>query len=220
MYSRPLPKPTPVNENELIDISSDDSNDQSYQHGVKPTNGASTSQKDHDSYGHQHVENYLHNDIARAERVQFENDKAPDKVISSTPFNDRGKKRKLTKEPGPSPMKKKKSAATLHESKVTFKDIGGLDKTLEEVCKLLVHVRHPEVYLQIGISPPRGFLLHGPPGCGKTLLAHAIAGVSGFLLTYIMSWCKNYISSSVKTKNVMSHHRIRKILIKCSNNND
>lgn len=58
----------------------------------------------------------------------------------------------------------------------SFEDIGGMDKTLRELCELLLHVKHPEVYRHIGLPPPRGFLLHGPPGSGKTLLANAIAG--------------------------------------------
>lgn len=59
-----------------------------------------------------------------------------------------------------------------------FKDVGGMDKILKELCELLLHIKHPEVYEQIGLPPPRGFLLHGPPGSGKTLLANAISGVS------------------------------------------
>lgn len=71
---------------------------------------------------------------------------------------------------------KEKKGPDVQKSTVTFADIGGNDDKLVEICKLLVHMRHPEIYQQLGVTPPRGFLLHGPPGCGKTLLAHAIAG--------------------------------------------
>ncbi|XP_042560882.1 nuclear valosin-containing protein-like isoform X2 [Clupea harengus] len=67
-------------------------------------------------------------------------------------------------------------APVLQHSTVKFEDVGGNEETLTEVCKLLIHMRHPEVYQQLGVVPPRGFLLHGPPGCGKTLLAQAVAG--------------------------------------------
>ncbi|XP_063093583.1 nuclear valosin-containing protein-like isoform X1 [Cavia porcellus] len=72
--------------------------------------------------------------------------------------------------------KAKARGLELQTSSVKFEDVGGNDMTLKEVCQMLIHMRHPEVYHHLGIVPPRGVLLHGPPGCGKTLLAHAIAG--------------------------------------------
>lgn len=99
--------------------------------------------------------------------------------ITKQPLVESTRKRQRDKEnmdSGPFSFVKKARTIPVVEPKFTFSDIGGNDKILKTVCKLLAHMKHPEIFKQLGISPPRGFLLHGPPGCGKTLLAHAIAG--------------------------------------------
>merc|ERR1712139_550092 len=57
---------------------------------------------------------------------------------------------------------------------VTYNDIGGLDIQKQEIREAVeLPLTHGELYRQIGIDPPRGVLLYGPPGCGKTMLAKA-----------------------------------------------
>ncbi|CAG9534190.1 unnamed protein product [Cercopithifilaria johnstoni] len=59
---------------------------------------------------------------------------------------------------------------------VSYTDIGGLDMQKQEVREAVeLPLTHGELYQQIGIDPPRGVLMYGPPGCGKTMLAKAVA---------------------------------------------
>ncbi|KAF9911470.1 AAA ATPase cdc48 [Lobosporangium transversale] len=59
---------------------------------------------------------------------------------------------------------------------ITWNDIGGLEKVKQELQETVQYpVEHPEKFLKFGMSPSRGVLFYGPPGCGKTLLAKAIA---------------------------------------------
>jgi len=64
--------------------------------------------------------------------------------------------------------------------KVLWSDIGGQEK-LKLKLKQAVEwpLKHPEAFSRLGISPPRGILMYGPPGCSKTMIAKALATESG-----------------------------------------
>ena len=67
----------------------------------------------------------------------------------------------------------------LEDTEIRYEDIGGLEKEIEKIREMVeLPLRFPKIFRHLGIDPPKGVLLHGPPGCGKTLLAKAVANES------------------------------------------
>jgi len=79
-------------------------------------------------------------------------------------------------------MQFSKSRARLHTGdgkKVTFKEVAGIDEVVEELQEIVDYLKHPRKYMELGARIPKGVLLFGAPGTGKTLVARAVAGEAG-----------------------------------------
>jgi cell division protease FtsH len=89
-----------------------------------------------------------------------------------------------------------KSTTPDQKGKTTFADVAGVDSTIQEVQELVWYLADPSRYQTLGAQPPRGVLLHGPPGSGKTLLARAVAGEANcdtFIACSGSDFCEMYV---------------------------
>ena len=120
------------------------------------------------------------------------------------------KEQSKTRAPGEGPPKKKKKANSDVDRSppngISLADLGGIDSVIRELRQILLHpFRRPEYYKHPKRKPPRGILLHGPPGCGKTQIANAVAaelGVSfiAFSATSIVSGMSGESEKSLRDR--------------------
>jgi transitional endoplasmic reticulum ATPase len=62
---------------------------------------------------------------------------------------------------------------------INYDDVGGMEETIRQLREMVeLPLRYPELFTRLGVDPPKGVLLHGPPGTGKTRLAQAVASES------------------------------------------
>jgi ATP-dependent Zn protease len=85
----------------------------------------------------------------------------------------------------PMSMFNKDEESQTNNTKVTFKDVAGLSVAKRELMKIVQLTKHAQYFMQFGAKVPRGVLLYGPPGNGKTLLARALAHEAQVSFLYI-----------------------------------
>ncbi|MFQ5804481.1 MAG: CDC48 family AAA ATPase [Candidatus Methylomirabilales bacterium] len=91
-------------------------------------------------------------------------------VVSTTP------KRAVVVHTGTGIQVKEEKGALEARAKVSYEDIGGLGKETRRIREMIeLPLKYPQVFERLGIEAPKGVFMHGPPGCGKTLIARAVA---------------------------------------------
>jgi transitional endoplasmic reticulum ATPase len=72
------------------------------------------------------------------------------------------------------------------EARVSYEDIGGLQTQIQRIREMIeLPLKYPEVFRRLGVDAPKGVFLYGPPGCGKTLIARAVANETEAYFTHI-----------------------------------
>ncbi|OXV10642.1 hypothetical protein Egran_01594 [Elaphomyces granulatus] len=98
----------------------------------------------------------------------------------SAPTTNSSKRRHNAEESGAKRRKADNITDRSPPTHVSLSDLGGLDDVMQELGDLLIlPMTRPQIYSSSNVQPPRGVLLHGPPGCGKTMIANAFAADLG-----------------------------------------
>ncbi|AOA64826.1 GQ67_04735T0 [Komagataella phaffii] len=90
---------------------------------------------------------------------------------------------------------------TFEPGEISFGGVGGLSEQIRELREVIeLPLKNPELFLRVGIKPPKGVLLYGPPGTGKTLLAKAVAATIGanFIFSPASAIVDKYIGESAR----------------------
>lgn len=81
---------------------------------------------------------------------------------------------------------RKEEKKVVEKARVSYEDIGGLKKEIRRIREMIeLPLKHPQVFERLGIDAPKGVFLHGPPGCGKTLIARAVANETDAYFTHL-----------------------------------
>lgn len=79
-----------------------------------------------------------------------------------------------------------KGKGEVKSSRIAYEDVGGLGKEIRRIREMIeLPLKYPQIFDRLGIDPPKGVLLHGPPGCGKTMIARAVANETDAFFSHL-----------------------------------